>query len=133
MNKKLILTLLALFIVVGAGVIAFAFSTNQTNSTSSNQDNTQNDEQSSPDGKSVTVSGKMTCLSPKDTSGPVDSSCAIGLEGDDGKNYALTAADPSLTGGAPMGQRVRITGNLTEQTSNYDAVGIIKVDSLQRL
>lgn len=133
MNKKLILTFLTIFIVVSAGLLAFVFSTNQTHSNSSNQDSTQPDEQSSPGGKSVTVTGKMTCLSPKDISGPVDSSCAIGLMGDEGKNYALNTDDPSLTGTVPMGQQVRVTGSLTEQTSKYDSVGIIKVESLQRL
>ena len=81
---------------------------------------------------SITITGTITCLAHKDTSGPVDMMCAIGLAGDNGKNYALSSDDPTITGSIPTGQKVTVTGTFKEQTSQYDSAGIIKVQSIKR-
>lgn len=81
----------------------------------------------------VTVTGKMICLAHKDTSGPVDAMCAIGLDGDDGKNYALGSDDPAFMSGVPTGASVKVTGTFTEQASRYDAAGTIRVIRFERL
>ena len=86
-----------------------------------------------PGGKVITVEGVIVCLSPKDTSGPHDLSCAIGLKQDNGTSYALGSDDPTITGGIPTGQRVRVTGTFTEQTTSYDMLGLLKVSTIERL
>lgn len=84
------------------------------------------------EGKIITVTGEIVCLSKKDTRGPVEASCAIGLMGVDGNNYVLGAEDPTLLGGIPTGETVHVRGLFTAQSSGYDSVGIIKVDSLEQ-
>lgn len=138
MNKKLIVIGIAIVIVLGGGAVAYAAydnvnkSGNLAVSSSPNvSDGTPEATQPAGSGTAITVTGKMTCLTPKDTSGPVNASCAIGLTGDDGKNYGLGADDPLLLS-APTGQQVKVVGSFTEQTSIYDSAGVIKVESLER-
>ena len=75
----------------------------------------------------------MGCLTRRDTSGPQDMSCAIGLQAENGESYAISAADPTVTGSIPTGTRVEVTGTVTQQTSAYDIVGLITVTSIKRL
>jgi len=84
-------------------------------------------------GQTITVTGTIGCLEPKNTDGPQESSCAIGLKQDDGKSYALSSPDPTTVGSLPTGQKVQIRGTFSQQSSKYDAIGLIKVTSLQRL
>ncbi len=120
-------------VILAIGVAAWAVHNNQKHknqATSSSQNAQQSNTNSQ--GKPLTVTGKMTCLKPKDTSGPQNAICAIGIVGDDGKNYALSAQDPTLTGSVPTGQQVKVTGLFTEKTTQYDMVGTIYVTSLER-
>jgi hypothetical protein len=123
----------AVVVILGASVAACAVYNNQKhkNQATSSSQNAQQPNTNSH-GKSLTVTGKMTCLKPKDTSGPQNAICAIGIVGDDGKNYALSAEDPTLTGSVPTGQQVKVTGLFTEKTTQYDMVGTISVTSLER-
>jgi hypothetical protein len=81
----------------------------------------------------ISVEGEVGCLEPKDKTGPHITSCAIGIKQDDGTSYALGSDDPTLTGSIPTGQQVRVTGTFTEQTSTYDAKGLIHVTSVEKL
>ncbi|MDB5168979.1 MAG: hypothetical protein JWO41_335 [Candidatus Saccharibacteria bacterium] len=83
--------------------------------------------------KPITVDGTVECLTPNSTTSTQASSCAIGLKGDDGKNYAITATDPTTTGSLPTGTHVQVTGMVKQQTTQYDISGIIQVSSVKRL
>jgi hypothetical protein len=122
MNLKLIFTGISVVIVVSIGVVVY-FAKGSVVQPGS--------QAAGADSKTMTIAGKMTCLTPKATNGAATMSCAIGLAGDDGKNYALNADDPTVTGSVPTGKRVTVTGTLSEQASQYDAVGVIKVDELR--
>jgi hypothetical protein len=59
--------------------------------------------------------------------------CAIGMTGDDGVSYGLQSDDPASFSSTPTGQKIKITGELTQTSSVYDIAGTIKVQSLQQL
>jgi hypothetical protein len=84
-------------------------------------------------GQTVTKTGKVGCLVHKDTSGPVDAMCAIGLQLDDGTWYALGSTDPSIIGSIPTNTAVRVTGTLTTPSTAYTALGTISVASFETL
>jgi len=137
MKSKSAVLLAGVIVVLSVSVAAFVAYNNQSqknkNQAASSSQNAQHQQSNtSKQGRPLTVTGKMTCLKPKDTSGPHIEICAIGMIGDDGKNYALSADDPTLTGSVPTGQRVKVTGSFTEKTTQYDMVGTIYVTSLER-
>jgi len=133
MKIKRAVLLGAVVVILGFGVAAYAGYNNQKHKNQATS-SSQNAQQSPANnqGKPLTVTGKMTCLKPKDTSGPQNAICAIGIAGDDGKNYALSADDPTLTGSIPTGQQVKVTGKFTEKTTQYDMAGTIYVTSIER-
>lgn len=133
MKSKRALLLGTIVVILGVSVAAFAVYNNQKhkNQATSSSQSTQQPHTNSR-GKPLTVTGKMTCLKPRDTSGPQNAICAIGIVGDDGKNYALSAEDPALTGSVPVGQRVKVTGLFTEKMTQYDMAGTIYVTSLEQ-
>lgn len=81
----------------------------------------------------VTKEGTIICLKPKDATGPQNMSCAIGLQSDDGKSYALVSNDPSVVGSLPNGQKVRVFGLLTQSESTYDIAGVIKLKTIDKI
>lgn len=83
--------------------------------------------------KEVTKTGVMACLQPSQEATTQSTSCALGLNADDGKIYALQADDPMLIGSIPTNSRVRVTGALIKQSNSYNAEGIIKVQTVKRL
>lgn len=121
-QRHIIIGLIMLAVVIGAGCALYSF-THRASAPA---------RQTSSNGTAITVTGTVTCLTHKDTSGPVDLMCAIGLAGDNGKNYALSSDDPSTTGSIPTGQKATVTGTFKEQSSQYDSVGIINVQSIKR-
>lgn len=136
MNKKLLIILVIVLVVILGGA-AYAIRsrtsspTDDSNASSASQ-NSAPVPSSTDNAKDITVSGVIGCLMPKDTNSAVNSSCAIGIKSDDGKSYALSAKDPTLTGSVPTGTRVQVTGSLTVQSSKFDAIGTIQVRSLER-
>jgi hypothetical protein len=133
MKVKRAVLLGAVVVILGVSMAAGAVYNNQKHKNQA-MSSSQNAQQSHTNGqgKPLTVTGKMACLKPKDTSGPHSAICAIGIVGDDGKNYALSAEDPTLTGSVPTGQQVKAKGLFTEKTTQYDMVGTIYVTSLER-
>lgn len=86
------------------------------------------------DGEAVTVSGVIECLTPTNTTGPQPASCAIGMQADNGQNYAITSQDPSLVGSLSTGQRVQVSGQESKpQTAQYNIKGTIRVTSIEKL
>lgn len=82
------------------------------------------------DGTNVIISGEITCLPHKDTTGPQTQECALGLHSDDNRYYALkNAPQPmSMTTG-----RAEVHGTLsTTADSIYDIAGTITVSKLTR-
>jgi FlaG/FlaF family flagellin (archaellin) len=140
MSKKLMvwLGIVLLLAAVAAAAVYGAQpdssrSSNQAASSPPAQSTTPSQEAPPASGEPITVTGKMTCLPPKNTDGVSNMSCAIGLEGNDGKKYGLNASDPALTGSVPTGQQATVTGKLTSVSdSKYDIVGTIAVETLQR-
>jgi len=115
---------LVVVLVLGAGAVAVI---------NIMRNNAADEMPSSSDEKAISVTGKIICLPPKDTTSISDTSCEIGLDADDGTTYALNADDPTITGGVPTGQPAKVTGSLLESVSKYDPVGTIQVNSLERL
>lgn len=112
-NKKLLIAGLVVLLVIALGVAAYAF-VNRTKPP-----------------EMVTVSGKMTCLASSGTGrGAIGLSCALGLAGDDGNNYALNFEKTSMVS-PPPGRRITVTGMLTRQPSRFDAVGVILIDRVE--
>ncbi len=136
MNKKNYVIIASVFVVILlVGITAYAINSNNNNTAISPSPSSSNSSSVStaPQGDAVTLQGTMTCLVPKDTSGAQNMSCAIGLKTDDGKYYALNASDPTTTGSIPTGQRVSVTGTVSEQTSIYDIAGTVKVATIDRI
>lgn len=87
--------------------------------------------------KKVIISGKIICL-PKIGQGEQTLECAIGLQGDNGKNYGLrnlSDIDPQHKL-SQTGLPIQVTGVLKEEEMNgpggskYDVVGIIYVEQI---
>lgn len=83
---------------------------------------------------SVTIVGTTICLPHKNSSGPQTMECALGIEGDDGKNYGLTDPGWKFLIGTGNGVRVEIKGELTKTVdSKYDSAGNIEIENLIKL
>lgn len=102
--------------------------------------NNQQGNQSSPtpiSTNSITIEGKIVCLSNKDTSGPQTFECAIGLKGNDGKNYGLKnlSQQDLISGKFPTGSRVKVTGRFekTDINEKYDILENIDISSITEL
>ncbi|HYH75589.1 MAG TPA: hypothetical protein VD735_06570 [Candidatus Saccharimonadales bacterium] len=160
MKKKLILIACVAILALGAGITAVALRSNKNddkttakpiaNTSELNNPGSLSDPSdavSSPpqpkekpaeekpapsDDKQTKVTGKVTCLSPASQDGAQNTSCAIGLESN-GKMYALHNPDPSVVGSLPTGQKVEVTGTVTQPDAQSDAPGIIGVTSVKRL
>lgn len=78
-----------------------------------------------------TVTGTAVCLPHKDTSGPTTLECAFGLQGDDGRYYAIAPADRAAQ--LEVGKTLRVTGTLTPPKSNeiYNIAGTIQATDVQ--
>lgn len=82
------------------------------------------------DGTKVIISGEITCLPHKDTTGPQTQECALGLHSDDNRYYALKDAPQSVGTGTG---RAEVHGTLsTTADSKYDIAGTITVSQLIR-
>ena len=79
-----------------------------------------------------TISGTIICLESVKNDGTQTGSCALGLRADKDTSYALNAADPTLIGSLPTGQKVRVTGTLTSPPSGYKAVNTVQIQSLSK-
>jgi hypothetical protein len=88
------------------------------------------------DGK-VSITGTVTCLPPKNPNGPNILLCMMGLQGDDGRYYALRdeSDDARVIAEADSSERVTVKGTFTAgplDTSFY-ADGTIVVSSITTL
>lgn len=134
MNKRAGLIVLAIVLLTIGGAMAVLYSYRQPAPSTKPPVQTDRNNTFTPmDAGKITVIGKVECLPHKDTSGPTDMMCALGLEAEDGTHYALSSDDPTFVGSVPTGQRVQITGAFTPQESRYNSPGAIKIASLQRL
>lgn len=79
--------------------------------------------------QTVAVVGTVKCLAPSENAATQASSCALGLQQDDGGTYALEAKDPTTTGSL-VNQRVKVTGVVTPKATSYNADGVIEVQSV---
>jgi hypothetical protein len=87
----------------------------------------------SPTVAATTQQGQIACLPPKG-SGPHTMMCAIGLQADSGKYYALemNGHDPTYQF-SQTGLRVKVTGSLNTSTaSDYDIAGSITVSDIAK-
>ena len=83
----------------------------------------------------MSVKGKVLCLPHKNTSGPQTMECAYGLQGIDGKYYALSDTDPTYANLSklPMNENVVISGTFTpKENDKYPTVGILTIESVQQ-
>lgn len=85
-------------------------------------------------GRQITVTGMTICLPHRNTSGPQTMECALGLKGDDGKNYGLN--DPGWKYLINLGnnKNVKVTGSLdSREDIKYDSVGVITITGLSEI
>lgn len=87
--------------------------------------------------EAVTMKGKVVCLPHKNTGGPHTLECAIGLQNDNNKYYALKD-DDSQPGQSPLNdvfnKRVEVTGIYTQTNDSvYDIAGTITLSKLKVL
>lgn len=83
-------------------------------------------------GQQVTITGEVTCLPHKDTSGPVTLECAFGIkEAATGNYYALRDPAMKFVTNLPTGEQATVTGALSEDpTSKYNIVGVIELTAV---
>lgn len=83
-----------------------------------------------PKATDIVLSGEITCLPHKTSSGPQTLECAFGLKTDDNRYFALHDVPPPQAQTA-VGTRVTVHGVLNTDTDNiYDITGTINVTSL---
>ncbi|CAN5188485.1 hypothetical protein BH09PAT3_BH09PAT3_0200 [soil metagenome] len=134
--KKNLYLLIGLVLIVGVAAAAFALTRNSESvksEPSSATTGTQTGAQLETTQKTVAVVGTIGCLEPSDATATQASSCAVGLQQDDGSSYALNADDPTTTGSIPTGQRVQVTGVVSQESTSYKIDGVIKVKSIESL
>jgi hypothetical protein len=128
MNKRLLIALIGLVLIVGVS-LAFVFFNNTFSGTS--ESTTEGD---------VTKRGVITCL-PKIGDGPHTLECALGLQSTEGAHYGLRGLsdhDEKFTLVSPDIQ-VEITGNLIHEDmfgpdgNRYDTAGIIEIKSISEI
>lgn len=82
----------------------------------------------------ITVIGTTTCLPHKQSEGPQTLECALGIETEDGNNYAVNDPGWKFLIGRGTGAKVKIEGKFRKsQDSKYDSVGIIEIVNLTEL
>lgn len=82
----------------------------------------------------ITVTGRTICLPQKDADGPQTLECALGIETEDRKNYALNDPGWRFLIGRGAGAKVEIEGRFRKsEDSKYDSAGIIEIFSLREL
>lgn len=88
----------------------------------------------------ISVEGSRICLPHRDTTGPQTLECALGIQGDDGENYALDLNLLSSTDAADTAntaERMRVEGVFTpgetlssDRWLKYDMAGILSATSV---
>ena len=81
--------------------------------------------------KTVTLNGKLVCLSPKDDSEASVLSCALGLQTDDGKYYGLSGSkNTELSESAGSDKHIKLSGKLRSSSdTTYKMEAIVAVDN----
>lgn len=127
--------------LIAVAVIGTAVARLQVDSISSSPINDPEEERVTPP-RRLLLMGTVTCLPHADTSGPVTMECAIGLEAEDGKYYALdfNVLETSEAFGLETGTRVEAEGLFTplmalstDHWAKYNVEGILTVTMLKRL
>ncbi len=87
--------------------------------------------------------GMYVCLPHRDTGGAQTMECALGMQTDDGKYYAINATNAgseSKVGITPTGVRIRLVGTLTGASAiadatwqKYDIAGMVNARSFSQL
>ncbi|MGB4758459.1 MAG: hypothetical protein WBP26_00200 [Candidatus Saccharimonadales bacterium] len=134
MHKKTLALLITAAVIIASTAVYVLVNKDNPNSAVSSPPNngTKAEDPNAKDGETVTRLGKVGCLVHKDTSGPVDAMCAIGLQTDDGTWYALGFDDPTATS-VLADSRIRVTGTLTTPETRYTSLGTITVTSVEKL
>jgi len=79
----------------------------------------------------MTVTGKMICLSHKDTNGPQTLECAYGLRDEHGMEYGLSDPKGAYLMNLPTDTTVTVTGVYTKaENTKYKAEGTIEIESV---
>lgn len=131
MNKKL-LTILFVIILLIVTLTTVALTKKDTNTVPPQQSGgVTTDPAPSEPLKPGEYGGKIVCL-PKKGDGPHTLECAMGLQADDGKFYALKNAQ---LGSISTDAKVAVKGKLAapSPTSTYDIAGEIAVEEIREI
>ncbi len=84
--------------------------------------------------KEITLKGTTICLPQRDTSEPQTLECALGIEAEDGNNYALYDPGWRFLVGIGTGTKVSLEGKLIKSKNNkYESAGVIEILNLRAL
>ena len=124
-RKPLIITLIILVVVIGAGLAAYygGIYIYKKITESSQQ----------PQPQTATFEGSVVCLPHKNGDGPSTLECALGLQTDKDTYYGLSGATGSeLAGASGTDKKVKVTGELQEIASDkYKMAGMIVVKDFE--
>lgn len=86
------------------------------------------------DFEEIKVVGQIICLPPKDKNGPQTMECAMGIQTDEGRNYALHDPGWRFLIGIDSGSRVEVEGEFSKLLNDkYDSAGVIELINLRRI
>ncbi|HJP81128.1 MAG TPA: hypothetical protein VJ841_01885 [Candidatus Saccharimonadales bacterium] len=121
-RKPLIITLVVILLIAAASLAIYLTGAYKKLTESQNQ---------TPVTPTVSYSGKIVCLPPKDSNGPHTLECALGLQTDANTYYGLSGATGSdLADASGSDKKVKVTGELQEIGSDkYKMSGVITVKS----
>jgi hypothetical protein len=130
--------MLIIILAMLIGAAGYAIANRQSNAATTPQQNkpSPTDTTRPKEGETVTVTGKAICLELREPKDVQTLMCATGFLADNGTAYAMTADDPTLSGGIPTGEPYEITGTLTpsaEGISHYRQDGTIHVTSARQV
>lgn len=114
----IVVVLVGLYMLMGGSSSNNAPSNTNTNTTGQNTQQTD----ATPQAGEVAVDGRFNCLPLKGGKTPTADNCVLGIQGDDGKFYALDTSkiqstDPNISAQG----KVHAVGTLTPASSNAEA------------
>ena len=123
-RKPLIITLILLVLVIGAGAAVYYTGIYKKITESTNQP---------PQPQTATYEGTIVCLPHKNGDGPSTLECALGLQTGTDTYYGLSGATGSdLASASGTEKKVRVTGELQEIASEkYKMAGMIVVKDFE--
>ncbi len=133
-KNTLAYVLIGVAIIVIGTVIVWIASADSSDNSNMSSGGTQNPATASnAPATEVVFEGVFECLRPLGE-GPHSLDCAMGLHTDSGSYGLRSDKDPQILYNIPMGNRIRVTGTLTEEASTtHEMSGVIRIEKAEKL